>query len=73
MMNNTLITPSQVKAAQMVVGTYMRDERRSFEEFLEDEDIDDDFDSMTDEELYNRYSANYAHMWFYLYELSKIQ
>lgn len=73
MMNHTMISPSQVEAAQRVVSIYMQDERKSAEADIRDEDITDNLDELTDEEFYNRYEAHYGHIWFDLYQLSKIQ
>jgi len=77
MAKNTSITPSQVKAIKTVVRQYISDERRGCSECLLDEGIvdedDEDIDSMTDEEFYEKYHADYDHIWFYLYELSQIE
>ena len=72
-MNCTNITPHQVEAAQRVVKTYMDDEKLSAMADIREEDITDDFDTMTDEEFYNRYNAHYGHIWFDLYQLSLIK
>lgn len=74
MMNNTLITPSQVEATRRVVECYMGDEKLSAMADIRDEDITDDFDTMTDKEFYDRYNAHYGHIyiWFDLYQLSNI-
>ena len=72
MMNNTLISPSQVEATRRVVSTYMQDERRSAEENIDDKDVVEGMSELSDEEFYNRYEAYYGHIWFDLYRLSKI-
>lgn len=73
MTKKTLITQSQVEATKKVVETYIHDERTNVEEYLYDEGVDDDLDSMTDEEFYEKYHADYEHIWFDLYLLSQIK
>lgn len=72
MMNNTLISPSQVEATRRVVSSYMQHERKSAEENIEDEDVVEGMSELSDEEFYNRYNGYYGHIWFDLYQLSKI-
>ena len=72
-MNDTHITPSQVESAQRVVETYMESEKLSAMSEINEEDITDDFDTMTNKQFYDRYNAHYGHIWFDLYQLSQIK
>ena len=72
-MNDTYITPRQVEAAQRVVRTLMDSEKLYAMADIRDEDITDDFNTMTDKQFYDRYNAHYGHIWFDLYQLSQIK
>jgi hypothetical protein len=72
-MNSTIITLAQKDSIHRVVKFFMEEERNSVMSDIRDEDIVDNFDDLTDDEFYNLYEAKYGHIWFDLYNLSKIQ
>jgi hypothetical protein len=72
-MNSTIITLAEKDSIHRVVKFFMEEERNSVMSDIRDEDIVDNFDDLTDDEFYNLYEAKYGHIWFDLYNLSKIQ